>query len=123
VVVETHLASLSRSTACAIIGVFEGARVCYTALGERGKRAEQVDEEACRAFLAFLRTDANVDVYLADQLILPMALANGPSVMWTPRVTQHLLTNIATIQKFLPVTIQLSGGLGKPGEVQVVPRS
>jgi RNA 3'-phosphate cyclase len=123
VVVEAHLASLSRNTVCAITGIFEGARVCYTALGERGKRAEQVAEEACRAFLAFLRTDASVDEYLADQLLLPMALAHGPSTMRTPRVTQHLLTNSATVQKFLPVAIRLSGGLGEPGGVEVVPRS
>jgi RNA 3'-terminal phosphate cyclase len=42
--------------------------------------------------------------------------------MRTPRVTQHLLTNSATVQKFLPVAIQISGGLGEPGGVEVVPR-
>jgi RNA 3'-terminal phosphate cyclase (ATP) len=82
-----------------------------------------VAEEACRAFLAFLRTDATVDEYLADQLLLPMALASGPSLVRTPRITQHLLTNIGTMQKFLPALIHLSGGLGAPGEVEVIPGS
>ena len=120
-VVETHLPSLSRNTMCAVTGLFEHTQVCYSALGERGKRAEQVAEEACRAFLTFLHSPATVDEYLADQLLLPMALANGPSVMRTPRVTQHLLTNIATIQKFLPVSIQLSGILGGSADVEVIP--
>jgi RNA 3'-phosphate cyclase len=120
-VVETHLSSLSRNTVCVVTGIFENTRVCYSALGERGKRAEQVAEEACRAFLAFLRSDATVDAHLADQLVLPMALASGPSVIRTPRVTQHLLTNIATIRKFLPVTIRLSGALGASADVEVIP--
>jgi RNA 3'-terminal phosphate cyclase (ATP) len=120
-VVATHLPSLSRNTVCIVTGIFEHTRVCYSALGERGKRAEQVAEEACREFLAFLRSDATVDAHLADQLVLPMALASGASVMRTPQVTQHLLTNIATIQKFLPVTIHLSGALGASADVEVIP--
>jgi len=118
---RTQLPSFSRNTVCAVTGIFENARVCYTALGERGKRAERVAEEACNAFLAFLRTDATVDEYLADQLLLPLALASGPSMFRTPRVTQHLLTNTATMQKFIPVTVRLTGALGEPGRVEVTP--
>jgi RNA 3'-terminal phosphate cyclase (ATP) len=123
VVEASHLPSLSRNTICAVTGSFQHTQVCYSAVGERGKRAEQVAEEACRAFLAFLRTDATVDEYLADQLLLPMALASGPSFMRTPQVTQHLLSNIATIQKFLPAVIHLSGALGDPGDIEVTPCS
>jgi RNA 3'-phosphate cyclase len=123
VVAQTQLSSLSRNTVCAITGVFQHARVCYTALGERWKRAEQVAEEACRPFLTFLRTEATVDEYLADQLLLPLALASGPSMVRTPRVTQHLLTNMATIRQFLPVGIRYTGTLGQPGDVEVTPAS
>jgi RNA 3'-phosphate cyclase len=118
---ETHIPSLSRNTVCAITGTFQNTQVCYSALGERGKRAEQVAEESCRAFLTFLHTDATVDEYVADQLLLPMALANGPSMLRTPRITSHLVTNIATLQKFLPTAIRLSGELGRAGAVEVVP--
>ncbi len=121
VIEQTQLASRSRNTVCAVTGVFERTRVCYTALGERGKRAERVAEEACRAFLAFLETDATVDEYLADQLVLPLALASGPSRFRTPRLTAHLFTNIATIGKFLPVEIRLTGTRGAPGDVDVMP--
>jgi RNA 3'-terminal phosphate cyclase (ATP) len=121
VVEETHLPSWSRNTVCAITGTFQHTQVCYSALGERGKRAERVAEEACRAFLTFLHTDATVDEYVADQLVLPMALANGPSTLRTPRITSHLLTNIATLQQFLPTAIRLSAEPGQPGAVEVVP--
>jgi RNA 3'-terminal phosphate cyclase (ATP) len=121
VVEQARLPARSRGTVCAIAGVFEGARVCYTALGERGKPAERVAEEACRAFLAFLRTAATVDEYLADQLVLPLALAGGPSRFRTPRITQHLLTNIATVRRFVPIEVRLVGALGEPGDVEIVP--
>jgi RNA 3'-terminal phosphate cyclase (ATP) len=121
VIEQTHLPSRSRNTICAITGVFEHTQVCYTALGERGKRAERVAEEACGAFLAFLRTEATVDEYLADQLLLPLALASGPSRFRMPRVTAHLLTNIATIRQFLPIEVRLTAGLGEPGDVEVIP--
>ncbi len=123
VVERTQLPSFSRNTVCTVTGIFENARVCYTALGEPRKRAERVAEEACHAFLAFLRTDATVDEYLADQLLLPLALASGPSVFRTPCVTQHLLTNMATIQRFVPLTVRVTGGLGEPGQVEVMPAS
>jgi RNA 3'-terminal phosphate cyclase (ATP) len=120
---QVHVPSRSRNTICAITGVFQHTQVCYTALGERGKRAERVAEEACGAFLAFLHTEATVDEYLADQLVLPLALARGPSRFRTPRITSHLLTNIATIRKFLAVEVRLSGVLGSQGDVDVLPTS
>lgn len=121
VVVQTHLPSRSRNTLCAITGVFAHTQVCYTALGERGKRAERVAEEACAAFFAFLHTRATVDEFLADQLLLPVALASGASRFRTPRITPHLLTNIATIRRFLPLEVRLTAGLGEPADVEVVP--
>ena len=46
---------------------------------------------------------APVDPHLADQLLLPMALADGTSRMVTSAVTGHLLTNLTVLQTFLPV--------------------
>ncbi len=42
--------------------------------------------------------------HLADQLLVPMALAGGGSFT-TPRMTEHLHSNIAVIELFLPVRI------------------
>ena len=47
---------------------------------------------------------AAVAEHLADQLLLPMALAGGGSFT-TPRMTEHLHSNIAVIEVFLPVRI------------------
>jgi RNA 3'-terminal phosphate cyclase len=48
-----------------------------------------------------------------------MALASGRSVLSTARVSQHLLTNLWTIQQFLPVVISSEGRIGEPGRVTI----
>ncbi len=93
----------------------------FSALGERGKPAEQVAQEACTDLLAWYRSGAAVEMHLADQLILPLALASGPSSFTTCRLTQHLLTNAWVVQRFLPVQITIEGEEGRPGRVKVRP--
>jgi RNA 3'-terminal phosphate cyclase (ATP) len=97
------------------------SQCCYFALGELGKPAERVADEAVDELLAFLETGAAVDQFLADQLLLPLAFASGPSVLLTPRVTQHLITNAAIIQLFTPAEIEIEGEIGQPSFVRVKP--
>jgi RNA 3'-terminal phosphate cyclase (ATP) len=88
----------------------------FSALGARGKPAEQVAEEACRALLAFQRSAAAVDKHLADQLILPLALADGPSAFLAEEISQHTQTNIWVVEKFTSRRFLISlqeGGLGR----------
>jgi RNA 3'-phosphate cyclase len=98
------------------------APTLFFALGERGKPAEKVADEAVEQVLAFLGagTAARVDPHSADQLILPLALADGPSEFSTSEVSLHLTTNIAVVQMFLQRTIVCEGELGGPGTVRVV---
>jgi RNA 3'-terminal phosphate cyclase (ATP) len=100
---------------------FEHSDCCYFGLGARGKPAEQVADEAVDGLEAFLATDGVIDPYLADQLILPLALASGVSELRTSKVTSHLLTNADIIQMFLPVEIQIIGDLSHPGLIQITP--
>jgi RNA 3'-terminal phosphate cyclase (ATP) len=96
-----------------------GGRACYTALGAPRKRAEKVADEAVSGLKAFLESTGCVDKYLADQLLLPLSVIPERSQYRTHQVTQHLLTNAHVIQKFLPVEIQIDGGLGEPGLVSI----
>jgi RNA 3'-terminal phosphate cyclase (ATP) len=82
----------------------------FSALGRRGKPAEEVADEACRAFRGFEGTAATLDSYLADQLILYMALAKGESAVIIEKATSHLMTNIDIIKKFLQTNIELDPG-------------
>ncbi|MBI4007712.1 MAG: RNA 3'-phosphate cyclase, partial [Planctomycetes bacterium] len=83
--------------------------------------AETVADEACDALLHFLETNASVDEYLADQLLLPLAFSKGKSEFSTPRISQHLLTNIEVIKKFLPVRFDVTGKEGEEGIVTICP--
>jgi RNA 3'-terminal phosphate cyclase (ATP) len=90
-------------------------------LGARGKPAEQVADEACWDLLRWWHSGAAVEMHLADQLILPLALAGTPSSFSTCRVTQHLLTNAWVVQQFLPVQIEIEGDQDEAGTVRIVP--
>ena len=93
----------------------ENATAGFTSLGALGKPAEQVAEDAARALIAYLQGNAALDRYLSDQLVLPMALAEGSSEFTTMEVTQHLLTNAWVIDRFLPGSIRVEGAEGEPG--------
>ncbi len=113
----------SSGTGAALVLVAECAAVVagFSALGERGKPAEQVAEEACEDLLHWWRSGAAVEMHLADQLLLPLALAQGPSIFTTCRITQHLLTNAWVVGQFLPVEIVVQGEEGRPGRVEIRP--
>ncbi len=72
-----------------------------SSLGERGKRAELVGVDAAENLLAELGAGSTVDIYLADQLIPFMALADGRSEIRVREMTGHLRTNIAVVEAFL----------------------
>jgi RNA 3'-terminal phosphate cyclase (ATP) len=94
---------------------FESSSAGFTALGEVGKPAERVAEEAANKLLDFLHGEAAVDRYLADQLVLPLALAAGPSRLTTESVTRHLLTNAWVVNQFFPGRVRVKGEEEQPG--------
>ncbi|MBI2559514.1 MAG: RNA 3'-phosphate cyclase, partial [Planctomycetes bacterium] len=116
-----ELPALGQGTMLLLLSEFEHSQCCYYSLGEIGKRAETVADEACDALLHFLETNASVDEYLADQLLLPLAFSKGKSEFSTPRISQHLLTNIEVIKKFLPVRFDVTGKEGEEGIVTICP--
>lgn len=78
-----------------------------SALGERGKRAELVGEEAARGILKELQAPSTVDIHLADQLIPYMALAQGRSELKVRELTNHLETNMYVTKQFLDVEFEV----------------
>ena len=96
-----------------------GVLAGFSALGERGKPAEQVADEAVDALLEFLQGQYGCDPHLADQLVVPMALAAGTSRLTTSRVSRHLLTTVGIVQQILGCPVQVSGEEGQPGTVTI----
>jgi len=98
---------------------YENVRAGFSALGERGKPSEQVAEEACRSLLAHHASGYALDMHLADQVILPLALAGCPATFTTCRITRHLLTVLHVVQCFLDIPGRVEGEEGGPGQVWV----
>lgn len=80
---------------------------CFTAFGERGLPAETVADRAAKAARQYLAGTAAVGEHLADQLVLPMALAGG-GCFTTAAASSHLQTNIGVIEKFLAVQFEVT---------------
>ncbi len=118
---KTRLPSPGKGSLMLLLAEFENGRGCHFALGALGKPAEEVADQAVEAIIAFLESDGGVDRYLADQLLLPLALAEGESRFRTEKVTQHLLTNAAVLHRFDIAEVEIRGRVGAPGEVVVRP--
>jgi RNA 3'-terminal phosphate cyclase (ATP) len=113
--VEIALASVpspGRGTMLLLQAQLTAGSCCHFALGARGKPAEAVAEEVVDNLNADLASGAAVDRYLADQLLLPLALCPGRSRLRIPRVTSHLTTNAWAIRHFLPLAIDICGAEG-----------
>lgn len=92
----------------------------FFALGERGKPAERVADEAVDEACAFLDAQPRgIDGHSADQILLPLALAAGRSQFPTALITLHLVTNAEVIQRFVERPITVAGAIGGPGAVTV----
>ncbi len=107
--------SPGQGTVLFLAAQFEGSIGGFTSLGERGKRAEKVADDACNEFIKFLDSKGIIDIHLADQLVLYMALARGRSTLITERITEHLLTNIWVIEQFFPLKFDVEKKTGKIG--------
>lgn len=77
----------------------------FTLLGEKRASAEKIGHRLAGLVKRYLaKSDALVDEYLTDQLLLPLALAGGGE--FTTRViSQHTETQAWMIEQFLPVSI------------------
>ena len=69
-------------------------------------RAERVAGNAINQLQQFVNSKAVVGEYLADQLLLPMALFNGGSFI-THELSQHVKTNIDVINQFIGSSIRV----------------
>ena len=84
---------------------FEHVTEITSGFGKLGVPAEAVGEHAARRMAGFLASTAAVGPYLADQLLLPMALAGGGRFT-TVKPSKHSRTAAAVISKFLPFDVR-----------------
>jgi RNA 3'-phosphate cyclase len=108
-----------KGSALVVLAEFVHTSIYCGALGSPGKPAEAVADEAADALLGLLADGSVMDPYLADQLLLPLALTPGISRLHAPCISGHLLTNAWVIGRFVPAVIDISGTPGRPGLITI----
>lgn len=76
----------------------------FMGVGIKGVPAEKIAQVIVREIKAYLAAGVPVGPWLADQLLVPMAVAGGGSFR-TMKPTLHTWTNIQIVKNFLPVDI------------------
>jgi RNA 3'-terminal phosphate cyclase (ATP) len=114
------------AAACPGAGIFLTAEyepVCcgFNALGRQGKPAEAVASKAVADLLRHHAAGGTVDIHLADQLLVPMALADRPSVFTVESVSSHLETNAWVIERFGLAKVDIARRKSAPAVVTISP--
>jgi RNA 3'-terminal phosphate cyclase (ATP) len=112
---------------CAGAGIFltaqyENCAAGFSSLGRIGKSSEAVAEEAVAALLDHRASGAALDSHLADQILVPLALAATSSRFTTERASLHLATNAWVIEQF-GLARFATIGQGRRTEVSVMPEA
>ena len=90
---------------------YENVAAIFTGFGKIGRRAESVASGALKEARMFIDSETPVNEYLADQLLLPMAIAADRAKLQSRFVTHivsgHTETHIDLLQRFLDVSIEV----------------
>jgi len=77
--------------------------------GKLGRTAEEIGKYVARSLLEDIGSQATVDCFAADQLLLYAALADGESEYIIPRMSNHIDSNIWLVEKILGAKVSLKG--------------
>ena len=94
--------SISPGSSIVIYSVSQfGPFVGGDSIGAIGKRAEAVGASAADRYLENTLAKVPVDSFLADMLVLPLAVAKGRSNYRIAKVTEHLRTNLRVAKQLV----------------------
>jgi len=80
---------------------YTNAKLGATALGEVGKPAEEIGEQVAAELKTSMESGAAVDKFMADQLLIFMAIADGKSSAKVEEITGHCKTNMSVCEQIL----------------------
>ncbi len=86
--------AIDKGTSILVYSTGEGVFIGGDAIGEKGKPAELVGEEAAQSFLKAYKAKAPLDEHVADMIVPLLFLAEGSSKFLTSEATEHLKTNL-----------------------------
>jgi len=88
-------------------------------MGARGMRAESLAQAAFEETFSWMSGNSTVDPFLADQLLLPLVLAEGESTFTVSRLTSRFLTCAWVVKQFAPIHITIRGSENGPGTITI----
>lgn len=94
----SYVESDSTGSAVLLKAVYSDTVAGFDALGEKGKRSEEVAEEAFQDFMKFHGSEGVVDRYMADQLMVFAAIIGGEYT--APEITPHITSNAYVLEAF-----------------------
>lgn len=125
---ERHLCRVESIEECVgpgnvLLIVIEGESITeiVTGFGIKGVSAEKVASDACDEADRYLRSDVPVGSHLADQLLIPMALAGGGSFR-TLAPSAHTQANASVVRRFLDVPIAIDAEAEDAYRITVGPK-
>lgn len=99
----------------------DGFANVFSEFGEKRIASTRLIEAVTQSAREFLEHDVPVDEHLADQLLLPMALAVGGTIVTRVTRSQHLQTNADILQRFLGPVLSLESLTNQRTRVQIQP--
>lgn len=108
-----YVDSLNPGSSLLGLAKFENCVLGYDNLGEKGKKAEMVGKEVGEMLKRGIQSNACLDKFMSDQILLFAALAKGTSEFLIEEYTDHVETNIIICEKLLGVKFEKSGNLVK----------
>jgi RNA 3'-terminal phosphate cyclase (ATP) len=104
--------ALQRGAALAVfVTTTTGCIIGADRAGEPRRTSEDIGRYVARQLIEDLDSGATVDRYLADQLVLYAALADGVSEYPTPRLTEHVDTNLWLVESILGAKTEVTQNL------------
>jgi RNA 3'-terminal phosphate cyclase (ATP) len=108
---------------CFLWADFENTRTASYAISGKARTPEGAGAEAANGLADYLdkakSAGGALDPHAADQIMLPLALAQGPSRFTTSEISEHLLTNANVIRQITGRPVKVEGEKGKPGCVTI----
>ncbi len=102
-----YVETASLGSAVVLWAKFEHTILGADELGERGVRAETVSRRAAEQLIAEIRSDATLDVHMADQIIPFMALYGG--TFRCREFTDHVKINLEVVEQLTGQRPRLEG--------------
>lgn len=89
-----------------------GVTSVFSSIGEQGKSAELVADDAVQEVRAYLASGVPVNRHLADQLMVPLAIASargaGSCSFRTMPLSRHATTNTSIVEAFFPGSVRVA---------------